>query len=292
MADEEQARDTAREPTAGLHNVVEVFPGFINGSAPEGDAGFESLRALGVRTVISVDGAPPDVERARARGLRYVHLPIGYDGIGPEEALKLTRVVRDLPGPVYIHCHHGVHRSPAAAAAVMVGLGKATAEEATAFMRRAGTSPQYAGLYQCVGRMQRAEAAAVDAVPAEFPERARTSELVDAMAAVSRSFEYLEAAAEQDWSPPAGHPDRTPKHEAVLIVAALGDLMEQETLPARGSDFRDLLAQAERSARELQAALSAADADARHVRFTALRASCRDCHKRYRDQPLGNPVGR
>jgi hypothetical protein len=43
----------------GLHNVVAYGPGFWSGSAPEGTAGFGTLRAWGVRTIVSVDGAAP-----------------------------------------------------------------------------------------------------------------------------------------------------------------------------------------------------------------------------------------
>src|SRR5205814_5083001 len=59
----------------GLHHVFRVDHKLYSGAAPEGDAGLGSLRALGIRTVISVDGARPDVTRAQRFGLRYVHLP-------------------------------------------------------------------------------------------------------------------------------------------------------------------------------------------------------------------------
>ena len=65
----------------GLHNVYRLTDKLLSGSGPEGDEGFASLQQLGVKTVLSVDGARPDVARARRFGLRYVHLPIGYDGV-------------------------------------------------------------------------------------------------------------------------------------------------------------------------------------------------------------------
>src|SRR5262245_171423 len=42
---------------SGLHNVVAFHDGFYSGSVPEGDAGFDTITAMGVRTIISVDGA-------------------------------------------------------------------------------------------------------------------------------------------------------------------------------------------------------------------------------------------
>src|SRR4051794_32733608 len=71
----------AKVEAPGLHNVYRLTPGLYSGSSPEGDTGFRSLRRLGIHTVLSVDGARPDLERARRHGLRYVHLPVGYDGV-------------------------------------------------------------------------------------------------------------------------------------------------------------------------------------------------------------------
>ena len=108
---------------AGLHNVFRLAPGLYSGSQPEGDAGFASLRRLGVRTVISVDGSTPDGERAERFGLRYIHLPVGYDGVPRDKAVAAAKAVRELPGPTYLHCHHGKHRGPAVAACVLLAAG-------------------------------------------------------------------------------------------------------------------------------------------------------------------------
>src|SRR5215510_11511668 len=60
----------------GLHNVIHVADRLFSGGAPEGDAGFDSLKKLGIKTILSVDGARPEVARAKQHGMRYVHLPI------------------------------------------------------------------------------------------------------------------------------------------------------------------------------------------------------------------------
>jgi protein tyrosine phosphatase (PTP) superfamily phosphohydrolase (DUF442 family) len=105
--------DPRKIQAAGLHNVYRITDKLMSGSSPDVDAGFKSLKELGVKTVISVDGAKPDIVHAHKYGLRYVHIPFGYDGIPRQQVLRLARAVRDLPGPIYIHCHHGVHRGPA-----------------------------------------------------------------------------------------------------------------------------------------------------------------------------------
>ena len=104
-------------PARHLPNALQVHLQVISGGQPEGEAGFAELKGLGIKTIISVDGAKPDLELAKKFGLRYVHLPHGYDGIPEERVEELAKAVRDLPGPIYIHCHHGKHRSPAAASA-------------------------------------------------------------------------------------------------------------------------------------------------------------------------------
>ena len=122
--------DKPRDLT-GLHNVVAYHDGFYSGGVPESNAGFDTLSAMGVRTIISVDGAVPDVDAAKARGIRYIHLPIGYNGFDESRKKELVRATRDAMyvGPVYMHCHHGKHRSAGAAGTVAASLGWAKPEE-------------------------------------------------------------------------------------------------------------------------------------------------------------------
>ena len=64
-----------------LPNAIQVRSGVISGGLPEGPAAFAELRDLGVQTIISVDGAKPDLDLAKEFSMRYVHIPHGYDGI-------------------------------------------------------------------------------------------------------------------------------------------------------------------------------------------------------------------
>ena len=87
----------ASGPSGGLpiENFREVGSDLCVGGDPAGDAAFRALAERGVKTVVSVDGAKPDVATARKYGLRYVHIPIGYDGVPEKAGLSLARVVRD-----------------------------------------------------------------------------------------------------------------------------------------------------------------------------------------------------
>src|SRR5262245_9913950 len=58
----------------GIENTFRLGPRLYSGGDPHGAEALAALKALGVRTIISVDGATPDVETARKLGLRYVHL--------------------------------------------------------------------------------------------------------------------------------------------------------------------------------------------------------------------------
>src|SRR5581483_692817 len=237
---------------AGLHNVFRLSDRLYSGSAPDGDDGFRSLQRLGVRTVITVDGARPDVEAARRFGLRYVHLPVGYDGVPRDRALQLARAVRDLPGPVYVHCHHGQHRGPAATAAVQLCLDdRYTVEQAEAFLRSAGTDPAYRGLVGLPRSLVRPAAGELDRAAADFPEVSPIPDLARVMVEVDTRFDRLKAVRAAGWRPPPGHADLDPPHEARQLVE---QFREATRLPLadRPDDLRHRLTDAADGAAELE----------------------------------------
>jgi hypothetical protein len=59
--------NAAPEKVAAEHlpNPWRLHPKVISGGLPEGDAAFKELADLGVKTVISFDGAKPDVAKAK-----------------------------------------------------------------------------------------------------------------------------------------------------------------------------------------------------------------------------------
>src|SRR5262245_24133918 len=54
---------------ADLDNSHVVTAKIISGAQPENDKSFALLRDLGVKTIVSVDGAQPDVESAKRFGM-------------------------------------------------------------------------------------------------------------------------------------------------------------------------------------------------------------------------------
>ena len=272
----------------GLKNLVTYHPGFVSGSAPRGVQGFATLEALGVRTVVSVDGGEPEVEIARDRGMRYIHLPVGYDGFDEARRLQLIRAVLDglELGAVYIHWHHGMHRSAAAAAAVVVGSGWATADEAIERMRVSGTSRRYQGLYQCAARSIPIDAAEIEAVDPDFPEVDRPDDFVEMMIEMDLAVEHLGLIAGADWGPPESHPDLVPVAEAgrladLLRVASEGGRAAAEL----DADFAARLDRQAEQVTRLESLLLVPELDpiALDRALAAIRRSCVSCHIDHRD---------
>jgi protein tyrosine phosphatase (PTP) superfamily phosphohydrolase (DUF442 family) len=279
---------TATSSTRGAMpvNVWDVAPGVISGGAPHGESQWAYLKARGVRTIISVDGTTPDVETIRRLGMRSVHIPLGYRAIPRDAQLRLARAVRDLPGTVYIHCHHGKHRGPAATASVLVLLGEMTPEEGEAFLKRAGTSPHYPGLFACVRNLSEASEAELDSVPAEFPEVAPTPEVVQAMVQMQEALDHLDAIRDAGWRTPPDHPDLVPAAEAGRLVNLLRGYSERPS--DAGREYAELLQESLSAARALEDRVVAGREHSVLTASLALLAdSCNACHVRFRGAERG-----
>lgn len=274
-------------PSPAIENFYRLDEGLYSGGEPRGKAAFAQLAALGVKTLVSVDGAPPDVETARRHGLRYVHLPLGYQGFSEEACLRLARAITSLPGPVFVHCHHGKHRGPTAAAVMAIARRGWTPEQAERWLQTAGTSTNYAGLYATVRRWRPPAPEALARVPVEFPEVARPPDLVRAMVDVDRAWEHLQAIAAAGYRSPPDQPDLVPAREAARLAARLAESRQFPEVTRAADDLQERFHHAEREARELarllgQDPLPAADILARQ--FQVVGRSCTACHRAFRDR--------
>ena len=262
--------------------MFRLTPGFLCGSEPRGDAGFDSLASLGVRTVVSVDGSTPDLERARARGMRYVHLPIGYDGVARGRALNLLYALRELNGPVYLHCHKGIHRGPAAAALAMTAMGRMTPDAAVAFMHRAGTAEIYAGLFEAV----RTAGSSDWNIPADFapelPECAARSSMTLAMVEIETTWQRVESCRMADWQTPGEHPDVDPVNVCVILMEHFREAARLPDATSRPLDFAQRMSRSAHVAKLLSEAVAAKSTD-REPLFRSIRDDCTACHEAYRN---------
>ena len=305
------AAGTPRDFT-GLANVIRLSEKLYSGGVPEGDAGFTALRRLGIRTVISVDGMTPDVARARRLGMRSVHLPFGYDGCPRPTAVRIVRAVRDLPGPIYLHCHHGKNRAPTAAAFARVSLDGVPTAQAVREMAAAGTGKEYVGLYDAVRGFQAPSAAELDRVPVPLREVSPTPPWMAAMVEGERRYARLVRFQQANW--PA-RSRRAAAHEALQLREWFAELQRRpdaphgspaapathttagiggppgppatpaKDAPSRGAGFRRLLSAGEAEARRLEQHLRKLDRPAAGRSLNRIGANCAACHSAYRNVP-------
>ena len=298
QASAEKPRKPVRIADVPIENVNQVHEKVISGGEPHGEKAFESLARLGVKTIISVDGAKPDVELAKKHGMRYVHLPHSYDGVPEERAKELAKAVRDLEGSVYIHCHHGKHRSPAAAAVACVGAGLIGAADALPILLAAGTSPNYRGLYQSAEQARKLDDALLDALEVEFREAVEVPPMADAMVALERTHDHVKQMAAAGWRPLTEHPDLDPAHEALLLREHYTELLRTDDVKRHSAEFQEQMRSGEAAAKTLEVSLAqikqqrypAAKADLHKSADAALAVinkNCATCHEKFRDVPLG-----
>ncbi len=263
----------------GLHNVREVAPNLLVGGEPEGEAAFASLQKKGITTIVSVDGATPDVRLAAKYGLRYVHIPLGYEGIDERSRLALVRVARDIHTPLYVHCHHGRHRGPAAAAVICQATGQLNSTQATELLKRCGTSPDYKGLWRDVAAFKNP---APNTVLPELQAQAEVDSLAAAMAKLDRHFDNVKLAAAAGWKTPPDHPDLVPRTELLLVQEGLTESLRLLTSD-RPAEFQQQLRQSEQQSRDLlQAVKTGRTADATKL-LMQLTAGCTKCHQQFRN---------
>lgn len=282
------AKSPEKLSAEGLENLWELpLPDgriLLSGGQPQGATGFQSLKALGVRTVISVDGARPEVETAREAGLRYVHLPIGYDDVPVERRLALIQAIRELPGTVYVHCHHGKHRGPSAAVCAWRGLNPGiSAEQGGQTIREMGTAEKYRGLYKAVAEPP-LRAKRVMSQPADFPEVTAVRPLAADMVAINHDWETLQRFSKaKSWTPEEAREIMETQTVLAERFRESARLLASET-GAAYDDLRRLLVEFSDAVHPLD---GDDDADRRATGFQStmqqLEQRCAACHARYRD---------
>ncbi|MCG3137687.1 MAG: hypothetical protein HJJLKODD_01536 [Phycisphaerae bacterium] len=278
-------QQTFKQAYPGLKNVSQFNDQLINGSAPESREAFETLRSMGIHTIISVDGARPEVELARQFGIRYVHLPIGYDGITPEEGRQLIAAYRDLPKPIYLHCYKGLHRGPAAGAYILVGSGQCPTEQAKRWMFQAGMSEEYPGLIAAVEQRQVATVEELGAPRDDYPSVAKVGGFSQLMSGVARSVDHLKLVQQAGWQTPADHPDLAPANEGKILYHYFTALAEEGAQNNRPAALQEGLTRAVIITGDLLLLMESespptADLDQLMVR---LDQECKSCHHGFRN---------
>lgn len=274
-----------------IHNIQKINDRLISGSGPETPEAFDQLGAMGIKTIISVDGSSPNVALAQARGMRYVHVPITYAAISDAQRLEIARAIRDLPGPIYVHCHHGKHRGPSALAAAAISLGVISNEEGTTFITKAGTAANYTGLYECIASAPVATKDQLNTAPHEFPSVRKAVGTTAAMVEIDTAWEHLGAIKAAGWKTPADNPDLVPAAEAGQLTDNFRIAHADSDYTNAGMGLPDEYIQKMAAAMEHASALEAAivrdaHADDLGTAYTIVQTSCKDCHTTYRDKAV------
>ena len=258
-----------------LHLTDRIY----SGGEPQGEEAFAALAKLGIHTIVSVDGAQPNVELARKYSIRYIHVPMGYDGIAPAAGKAIAATIRTTEGPIYYHCHHGKHRGPSAAAAACVAEGAMTSTDAVKILALAGTGKEYAGLWRDV-------AAYVPPKPGEqlptLVPIAKVALLVTAMVEIDRAVERVKLCEKAAWAAPKDHPDMSASHEMLMIEESLREA-RRNCSAGRAKAFVENLEKTEQAARHLRTTIAAGKSREATSEFAALQANCVQCHARYRN---------
>ena len=279
-----RAADIQSLPSTNLHNLFRAAPHIFSGGSPDNEAGFAEIAKLGVKTIVSVDGAKPDVETAKKFGLKYVHLPFGYDGIPTHRVAELVKAAQTADGPIYVHCHHGQHRGPAAVAVMCEGVAGWSTDLAVQWLKEAGTAADYPGLYRSAREFKTPTAAALAAVQT-LPSVAQTSTLIETMVTMDEHFDRLKAAQKTGWRSVPGQPDIQPAHEATLLWEQLRESTRTSDTAQRPEDYRVQLSGAEKAADQFRALLKQTPPDVAKLdeSFKAVGQSCAACHQQHRN---------
>ncbi len=273
-----------------LHNVVHLSENIISGGEPLTDAALERLAAMGVRTLLSVDGKSPNVAKAEELGMRYVHVPIQYSGLDEDEIAGIAKTFRELPAPFYVHCFHGKHRGPAGAAVGRLVLDGAPREQALAEMRQwCGTSKKYEGLFRDIATRPMPDAAASASHDFDFPSTQPFEGLRGAMIGMARANDNLVDLAKRDWVADPAHPDVDAVNEAEKLYGLFHAASSDPGHAAEPDDFRAWMGEAVVESAKLRDALRnlrAGDpAWGTHARTSLgnVRRLCTACHTPYRN---------
>ncbi len=255
------------------------------GAHPDGDAAFKALSEMGVKTIISVDGAKPNVEAARKYGMRYVHLPVTYGNITPQQGKEIAKAINEMPGRIYLHCPQGINRSAAAVAMGCVMNGSIKTDQVETLMATFGTTANYKGLLASARAARPVDPDELKQMKVEFVETQSVTEMADGMVAIDHNWENLKRFQKSKWAPVPEHSELDYTHEAQQLrehFAAFGRL---ESAQSKSEDFQTKLLTAQEVTQLLCDTLAAKPFDTQAADTAVNRVGlwCAMCHKFYRD---------
>lgn len=259
-----------------IENFYQISPDLYSGGEPYTPEAFALLKKHNIKSILTVDAAAPQVELARRHGIRYIQIPIGYDGIATDTANQIAQAYALAPKPMYVHCHHGKHRGPTACMVIGVAHYNWSQSQAVKWLHDAGTAEAYKGLYQTARDFQKKD---YQPTPGrsltDFPETAKVDQLPRAMSDLGRIYDLLKKYARQN--------EILKFDQAILLEEAFHEMQRTEFNKRQPQDYRDWMKHSEDLSIQLRAALDKQDATLASTIYQSLASTCKKCHIQYRD---------
>lgn len=123
----------------GIPNGGRVAPGIYRGAQP-GPEGYETLRKMGIRTVIDLRTTESEQRQVEAAGMKAIAIPIAMsrDGLRKKVDRAVALMADPANQPVFIHCRHGQDRTGIVVAAYRMKMEGWSLADAEAEMQSFG----------------------------------------------------------------------------------------------------------------------------------------------------------
>lgn len=127
-----------RNDVPGLRNLARVHKGLWRSYQPRRE-GFQQLKKLGVKTVVSLRNTRSDRKYLKGLGLRYKRISIAPWNAKEERLLQVLKILTDPRNqPAHVHCKHGADRTGLVVALYRVIVQGWTKDKALAELKRFG----------------------------------------------------------------------------------------------------------------------------------------------------------
>jgi len=166
--------DRPVDPETGILNFAKVSDGVWRGGQPSAES-FAKLKAMGVRTVVSLRTFEVDRRLLKGLGLKYLHISFKAGHPETEDVLEFLKTVEDPANrPVFVHCKWGTDRSGMMVAAYRIVLEGWSKEQALEEMRAMGFNEGWDSLRDYIEeldaaaiqeRLRQADAPPLEVVP-------------------------------------------------------------------------------------------------------------------------------
>jgi protein tyrosine phosphatase (PTP) superfamily phosphohydrolase (DUF442 family) len=268
----------------GLKNVVRVNDKLYCGSQPQTPEAFAELQKLGVKTVICIDAVTPLAMTASQAGLKYVHIPCGFQN-AEEMAPRLQAALDANAAPFYVHCHNGRPRTPALVAMLARSTAGWNDDQVRKFLDDNGVTDTYPGLRRAALEYRPSEAKPGSPEPVAAPTK--TTPVAQTMASLLADWDPLQAASAKGFATADAAETAALAQNAKNAAKRFDDLAITPIMREWDPDFVTQLKNCAKELRELDKQLQAPEfptqRDAAVARFKAISAQCGACHKQYRN---------